>query len=205
MIGHQGVAGEAQTTRIGTAQTRAFIAGIRGKTTGTNNAIAVMIDSHGQLGTVSSSGRFKEDVAPMAEKSAALSALRPVTFRYKKAFEGGEKPIQFGLIAEEVAEVFPELVVFGEDGQPETVKYQLLSSLLLNELQKLSDRHEALEQEHAALRSDKNSEVAELQKRIVLLEEIPARLASLEARIDLERSVLQASTHSEDGWESRSP
>ena len=205
MVGHHGVAGEGETTRIGTAQTRAFIAGIRGKTTGTNNAIAVMIDSHGQLGTVSSSGRFKEDVAPMAEKSAALSALRPVTFRYKKAFEGGEKPIQFGLIAEEVAEVFPELVVFGEDGQPETVKYQLLSSLLLNELQKLSDRHEALEQEHAALRSDKNSEVAELQKRIVLLEEIPARLASLEARIDLERSVLQASTHSEDGWESRSP
>ena len=125
-----------------------------------------------------------------------------MTFRYKKAFEGGEKPIQFGLIAEEVAEVFPELVVFGEDGQPETVKYHLLSSLLLNELQKLSDRHEALEQEHAALRSDKNREVAELQ---VLLKGIPARLASLEARIELERSVLQASTHSEGGWESRRP
>ena len=125
MIGHEGVADEGATTRIGSAQTRAFIAGIRGKTTGTNDAIAVLIDSNGQLGTVSSSGRFKEDVAPMAEKSAALTALRPVTFRYKKAFEGGEKPIQFGLIAEEVAEVFPELVVFGEDGQPETVKYHL--------------------------------------------------------------------------------
>ena len=175
MIGHQGVAGEAQTTRIGTAQTRAFIAGIRGKTTGTNNAIAVMIDSHGQLGTVSSSGRFKEDVAPMAEKSAALSALRPVTFRYKKAFEGGEKPIQFGLIAEEVAEVFPELVVFGEDGQPETVKYHLLSSLLLNELQKLADRHEALEKEHAALRAGMEQRLARLEAQG------PVRVASFQA------------------------
>jgi hypothetical protein len=62
--------------------------------------------------------------------------LRPVTFRYKKAFEDGSKPLQFGLIAEEVAEVYPDLVARSADGQIETVRYQLLDSMLLNELQK---------------------------------------------------------------------
>ena len=73
----------------------------------------------------------------MAEASERLLELRPVTFRYRKAFRGGEKPLQFGLIAEEVAQVFPELVVYDERGEPETVKYHLLTSLLLNEVQKL--------------------------------------------------------------------
>ena len=72
----------------------------------------------------------------MGTVSERLLALRPVTFRYKKATKEGEQPLQFGLIAEEVAEVFPELVVFDDEGQPETVKYHLLTSMLLNELQK---------------------------------------------------------------------
>ena len=138
------MAGEAHTLRIGygtgTAtfeQTRAFISGIRGTTTGNAGAVAVLIDSNGQLGTVSSSRRYKEDIADMAEVSHRLLELRPVTFRFKKAFADGEKPIQFGLIAEEVAEVFPELVVYNDEGQPETVKYHLLSTMLLNELQRL--------------------------------------------------------------------
>ncbi len=137
-IGNQGVAGEGDTIRIGddSIQTAAFIAGIRGKTTGNNDAVAVVIDSNGQLGTISSSRRYKEDIRDMGSASDRLLRLRPVTFRYRKPFADGGKPIQYGLIAEEVAEIFPDLVAYGRDKKPETVKYQLLSSLLLNELEK---------------------------------------------------------------------
>src|SRR5262249_41630858 len=135
-----GSAGMANTTIIGdgTNQTRVFITGIRGVTTVNNNASPVVIDSAGQLGTISSSRRFKEDIQDMGSASEDLMRLRPVTFRYKQPFGDGSKPIQYGLIAEEVAEVFPDLVARDADGAIETVKYQLLDSLLLNEMQKLN-------------------------------------------------------------------
>jgi hypothetical protein len=81
----------------------------------------------------------------MESVSERLLGLRPVTFRYRREFADGLQPIQFGLIAEEVAEVFPELVVHNDRGEPETVKYQLLSSLLLNELQKLDNELQKLD------------------------------------------------------------
>jgi hypothetical protein len=115
-----------------------FVAGVRGVTTGKNDAIPVVIDSAGQLGTVSSSRRFKEEIQEMGDASRDLMRLRPVTFRYRNPFEDGSKPIQYGLIAEEVAEVYPELVARSADGQIETVKYQVLDSMLLNELQNQS-------------------------------------------------------------------
>jgi hypothetical protein len=95
-----------------------------------------MIDSFGQLGTTSSSRRFKEDIADMGAASYDLMRLRPVTYRYKQPFADGSKPIQYGLIAEEVAEVYPDLVAHSADGQIETVKYQVLDSMLLNEVQR---------------------------------------------------------------------
>jgi len=128
--------------RIGTQdtnpinQTSFFAAGIRGVTTGNNDAIPIVIDSDGQLGTVSSSRRFKEDIHDMDTVSSGLMRLRPVTFRYQKPFADGSKPIQYGLIAEEVADVYPDLVAHSADGRIETVKYQVLDSMLLNELQK---------------------------------------------------------------------
>jgi Chaperone of endosialidase len=131
-----------EVVRIGTQgtnainQTSCFTAGIRGVTTGNNDAVPVVIDSNGQLGTVSSSLRFKEDVRDMDTVSSGLMRLRPVTFRYQKPFADGSKPIQYGLIAEEVADVYPDLVAHSADGQIETVKYQALDSMLLNELQK---------------------------------------------------------------------
>ena len=128
-------------------QTKTVIAGIRGITTGAANAIPVVIDSNGQLGTVSSSIRFKEDIRDMADVSRRLMMLRPVTFRYTQAYRDGAKPIQYGLIAEEVADVFPELAVRGADGQVETVHYETLNVLLLNEFQKQEGRLEALEQQ----------------------------------------------------------
>ena len=125
---------------------KTVIGGIRGKTTGAANAIPVLIDSNGQLGTISSSIRFKEDVHDMAGASERLLKLRPVTFRYTQAYSDGAKPIQYGLIAEEVADVFPELAVRDAGGRVETVHYETLNVLLVNELQKQQRRIDALEQ-----------------------------------------------------------
>jgi hypothetical protein len=141
-------------------QTTAFIAGIRGVTTASNNAIPVYIDSNGQLGTVSSSRRFKKDIQDMGDATADLMRLRPVTYRYKQPFADGSEPIQYGLIAEEVAEVYPDLVAHSADGQIETVKYQVLDSMLLNEVQRLhavnaaqQDKIEKLEERLSRLES----------------------------------------------------
>ena len=164
-IGNVGVAAEAATTRIGSVQTRAFIAGIRGVTTGNADGIAVLIDSNGQLGTVSSSRRFKEDIHDMGDATDKLLDLRPVVFRYRPEVQGGERPIEYGLIAEEVAEIFPDLVVYDDEGLPLTVKYHLLSSLLLNELQ----RH----------RRRENAEIAELRRRMDGMTDLQAEVASL--------------------------
>jgi len=135
-IGHVGVVGETKVIRLGTqgTQIKTFIGGIRGAAV--SGGAAVVVSSAGQLGVVSSSRRYKEDIKPMADASAALMQLKPVTFRYRETDAQGHKPVQFGLIAEEVAEVMPEMVVRDDQGQPETVAYHLLPSLLLNEYQK---------------------------------------------------------------------
>ena len=175
------VIGEAEenfTTRIGMNQRRTFISGIRGFTTGNSDTVSVVIDSAGQLGTVSSSRRFKEDIQDMGNTSDRLLQLRPVTFRYKEAYENGEKPLDYGLIAEEVAEVFPELVVYNEKRQPDTVKYRLLSSMLLNELQK---EHQMNEQQAVQLASitDQYAEISELKAQVAELNQLVQQMAKL--------------------------
>ncbi|HEY7169850.1 MAG TPA: tail fiber domain-containing protein [Vicinamibacterales bacterium] len=144
--GTSGVAGENNTMYLGRigSLTKTFIAGVRGTTTVNANAIPVMIDSAGQLGTVSSSIRFKEDVHDMADASRRLLELRPVTFRYTTPYGDGSKPVQFGLVAEEVADVFPELAVRNADGRVETVHYEVLNVLLLNELKRLREEVDSL-------------------------------------------------------------
>ena len=143
-LGHDGSTSESNVIRIGTAQTKAFIRGIRGTTTGTNDAVAVLIDSNGQLGTVSSSRRYKTDIATMGTASAGLLRLRPVTFRYRQPYEDGSTPRQYGLIAEEVAEVYPNLLVYDDTGRPETVQYRKVNAMLLNEVQRQHRQIEAL-------------------------------------------------------------
>jgi hypothetical protein len=137
-IGSFGASVDNGAIRIGTIGTQIsfFAAGVSGVTTGVNDAVPVVVDSNGQLGTVSSSRRFKEDIEDMGNVSEGLMRLRPVTFRYQKPFADGSKPLQYGLVAEEVAEVYPDLVTHSADGQLETVKYQVLDSMLLNEVQK---------------------------------------------------------------------
>jgi hypothetical protein len=135
-IANTGLIGDFGVMRLGTAgsQTTTYVSGVRGVTVATG--IPVIIGTDGQLGTTTSSRRFKQDIADMSDFSARLAALRPVTFRYTQPAADGSRPLDFGLIAEEVAEVFPELAVRSADGQIETVAYHKLPALLLNELQK---------------------------------------------------------------------
>lgn len=122
-------------------QSSTYIAGISGVSIAGGST--VVINSLGQLGTVPSSRRYKEDIRDMGAASDGLLRLRPVTFRYKKPLDDGSKPVQYGLIAEEVAEVYPDLVARNKDGQIETVQYYKLDAMLLNEIQKLSRAHTA--------------------------------------------------------------
>ncbi|MBI4419467.1 MAG: tail fiber domain-containing protein [Gemmatimonadetes bacterium] len=108
--------------------------------------MSVLIASDGQLGTVSSSRRVKEDIRDMGESSRRLLQLRPVRFRYIQASADGAKPLQYGLIAEEVAEVYPELVTYDATGEPTAVMYHVLPALLLNELQRQERELAALRQ-----------------------------------------------------------
>ena len=168
-IGAAGVAAEANTIRIGEVgtQTAAYIAGISG--VNVSGGSAVVVNANGQLGTVSSSRRYKKDIEPMGEASERLYQLRPVKFRYKTADVGGQNPLQFGLIAEEVAEVLPELVVRGKDGRPETVAYHLLPAMLLSELQKehrkVLELKQQLENQTRQL-TDVNAQVDELRTAV---------------------------------------
>jgi len=160
-IGNQGIAGEFATTRVGAVQTRTFISGIRGVTTGNADAIPVLIDSFGQLGTMSSSHRFKKEIKPMDKASEAILALKPVTFHYKS--DDTNTP-QFGLIAEEVAEVNPDLVVRDEKGEIYTVRYDAVNAMLLNEFIKEHRKNEEQEATIARLEKQLETVTATLQK-----------------------------------------
>ncbi len=133
-----GAAANSGVIRIGTAGMQAsfFVAGVSGVPTGLGSPVPVLIDANGQLGTMSSSRRFKEDIQDMGDASSGLMRLRPVTFRYKQPYQDGSKPIDYGLIAEEVADVYPDLVAYSPSGEVQTVQYQKVNAMLLNEVQK---------------------------------------------------------------------
>jgi len=178
---------EVGVVRIGsnTYQRKAFIAGISGVKTGLDTAKTVFIDSKGQLGTLKSSARFKEDIQPMGSASARLLSLRPVTFRYREHEEDGSQPVQYGLIAEEVAETFPELAVRDEQGKPETVSYHLLGTLLLNEFKKA---HGVIESQAAR--------IAALEAQTAELAHLKQELARMAAFIDkVDHASMVATTH----------
>jgi len=131
-IGNQGAGDEFQTIRIGTAQAQTFIAGI-GNASVTGATVEVDTTT-GQLGIVTSSARYKQDIAPMGSRSEQVLELRPVTFSYK---DDARKVTHYGLVAEEVAVVYPDLVTRTATGEVQTVKYQELIPMLLNELQRV--------------------------------------------------------------------
>ena len=139
-IGNQGVSGETSVIRIGSSQTSTYIAGIWNNTPNVTNLL-VCVDANGDLGTTGctstpSSRRFKEQIADMGDSSSKLLQLRPVTFFYKPQYDDGSHALQYGLIAEEVAPLFPDMVGYDKDGEPNSVKYQSLAPMLLNEVEK---------------------------------------------------------------------
>ncbi len=144
-IANAGLAADAATIRIGTTgvHTATYVAGINA--VNVTGGAAVVVNANGQLGVVVSSRRFKEDIHPMADASDRLMQLEPVTFRYKEASPDGTQPLQFGLIAEQVAAVYPELAVYDKQGEVETLQYQQLPALLLNEIQKQHQTIQSLE------------------------------------------------------------
>jgi len=186
-IGNEGAAGESTTIRIGgVAQDRTFIAGIRGATV--NGAIPVLIDINGQLGTTSSSRRFKKEIKPMEQASEAILALNPVTFHYKS--DATNRP-EFGLIAEEVAKVNPDLVVRDENGEIYTVRYDAVNAMLLNEFLKA---HSKMEQQEAII-AELKSTVAQQQKAMetvtTQLKEQAAQIQKVSAQTEMSRSAAQ--------------
>jgi len=155
-VGNVGTANDGGTIRIGTSgqQTTAYVAGISvSHVTG----LAVYVTSSGQLGVVGSSERYKTNVATMGSSSEKVKELRPVTFHLKSDPKAG---VQYGLIAEEVAKVYPELVIRGDKGQIEGVRYEELTPMLLNELQQQQGR---LTEQQAELQ-DMRSELADLRR-----------------------------------------
>ena len=125
-----------------------FIGNIRSTTTQHNNAIPVVVDTSGQLGTVSSSRRFKKQIKPMDNASEAILALKPVTFSYKS---DSANRLEFGLIAEDVAQVHPDLVVRNEKGEIYTVRYDAVNAMLLNEFLKARRQIDAQQKQIKAL------------------------------------------------------
>jgi uncharacterized coiled-coil protein SlyX len=167
-IGAPGVAGESNKIRIGKqgTQNATFIAGISGSTVA--SGVGVIVNSSGKLGTVLSSARFKEAIKPMDKASEAILGLKPVTFRYKHELDPDRIP-QFGLIAEQVEKVNPDLVVRDDDGKVNTVRYEAVNAMLLNEFLKEHLKVEEQErkvQEQAATTTHLESTVAKQNEMI---------------------------------------
>ena len=189
-----GVTGESNTNRVGNevaftdregimhaAHTKVFVAGLIGATA--VGGAAVFVDSSGQLGTMTSSARFKDEIVPMERTSEAIFSLRPVTFRYEKKID--PKGIhQFGLVAEDVAKVNPDLVMRDKDGNIYTVRYEAVNVMLLNEFLK---EHKAFVEEQRKVHEQAGT-IACLQKQV---EALSAGLEKVSAQLELNKPASQ--------------
>jgi 2,3-bisphosphoglycerate-independent phosphoglycerate mutase len=186
-IGNLGVAGKAKTIRIGntqaSGQTNTYIAGISGVTVA--GGITVIVDSSGHLGTTTSSARYKEVIKPMDKASEAILALEPVTFRYKKELDPNGIP-QFGLVAEEVAKVDPDLVARDDQGKPYTVRHEAVNAMLLNEFLK---EHRRVE-EQTRVNREQETTIADLR---MALKQEQKQIAALTSQMQRVSDQLQAS------------
>jgi len=192
-IGNAGVAAEGTTIRIGTVgtQTKTFIAGISGAGV---IGVAVKVNAAGQLGTAPSSERFKDAIRPMDKTSEAILGLKPVTFHYKKELDPEGIP-QFGLVAEEVEKVNPDLVAHDADGKVYTVRYEAVNAMLLNEFLK---EHRKVEQQEATI-TELKSTVAQQQKDFQAtgahqqkqIETLAAGLQKVSAQVELKQPLPQ--------------
>jgi hypothetical protein len=175
-VGNQGLAAEGNTIRVGTqgTQTATYIAGISGATA--TNGLAVFVDMNGKLGTMTSSARFKEDIKPMDNASESIFALKPVRFRYKNHIDT-KGTRQFGLVAEEVEAINPDLVVRDKEGKAYSVRYDQVNAMLLNEFLK---EHRTL-QELKVNAAKQETTIAQQQKQI---EALTAGLQKVSAQLE---------------------
>ena len=196
-IGNAGVAGESNKIRVGTVgtQTATFIAGISGvAVTGT----AVVVNSGGQLGVAPSSERFKEAIRPMDKASEAILALKPVTFRYKMEAIDPQRIPQFGLVAEDVEQVNPDLVVRDKEGKPYSVRYDQVNVMLLNEF--LKEHRTVKEQETtisqleisvAKQQANASQEENEIQSLSTSLDEQASQIEKVSAQLETSKPAPQ--------------
>jgi hypothetical protein len=180
-IGNVGAAREANTIRIGTTgtQTATFIAGVSGATVPTG--VAVIVDSDGHLGTIVSSERFKEAIKPMDKASETILALKPVTFCYKHELDPNGIP-QFGLVAEDVEKVNPDLVARDEQGKPYTVRYEAVNAMLLNEFLK---EHRKVHQLEANDVQQQNA----IKALTAMVKEQAAQIQKVRAQVELSKAA----------------
>ena len=167
-----------------------FIGNIFGQTN--VSGVAVFIDEIGKLGTLTSSLRFKDEIKTMDKASEALFALKPVTFRYKKEIDALGTP-QFGLVAEDVEKVNPDLVVRDREGKPYSVRYDAVNAMLLNEFlkehRKVEEQNSKIQQQEATI-SELKSTVAQQQKG---LQTVTARIEQQASQIQKVSTQLEAS------------
>jgi len=159
--GVSSTAGASNEIRIGDDQTATFIAGIFGATA--PSGAAVSVTAEGKLGTVTSSVRFKDEIKPMDKASEAILALKPVTFRYKKEIDPQRVP-QFGLVAEDVEKVNPDLVVRDDKGDIYSVRYDQVNAMLLNEFLKQHRTVQEQQKEIDALKAELKEQRAFIQR-----------------------------------------
>jgi len=162
-----------------------FIGNIREVTTANADAIPVLIDSANQLGTQSSSARFKKEIKPMDSASEAVLALKPVTFHYKSDATGTP---QFGLIAEAVAEVNPDLVVRDKNGEIYTVRYDAVNAMLLNEFLK---EHRKVEEQEATITQLKKDFLATVAQLATRLDEQASQIQKVSAQLEVSKAAPQ--------------
>jgi hypothetical protein len=161
-IGNSGRPGESAKIRIGNAAHKnTYIQGISGVTVA--GGVGVIIDTDGHLGTITSSKRFKDAIKPMGDASETILALKPVTFRYMQELDPNAIP-QFGLVAEDVAKVNPDLVARDEEGKPYSVRYEAVNAMLLNEFLKEHKKVEDLEDIVTSLAATVKEQAAQIQK-----------------------------------------
>src|SRR6476660_8816693 len=174
-IGDFGAAGESNTVRIGRfgLQTRTYMQGISGATVA--SGVGVIVGSNGQLGTILSSARFKDAIKPMDKASEAILALKPVTFRYKKELDPEGIP-QFGLVAEQVEKVDPDLVVRDKKGEVYTVRYDAVNAMLLNEFLKEHRKVEEQERTVVELKSGMTALAAIVKEQAAQIQKVSAQL-----------------------------
>ena len=172
---------ESNTIRIGgTNQSTTYIAGISGQTSA--SGVAVFVNSSGQLGTTTSSRRYKEQIADMDAESDVLLKLRPVSFYYRPELDETHLR-QYGLVAEEVAEVAPGLVAYDKDGTPQTVRYHFVNAMLLNEVQKQRRQLETQDMQLRTQADQLRAQGGQLGAQEVQIRDLKEQLARLEARL----------------------